>query len=179
MKKVLTLSLLFLSVSAFSFSQEVGYKTTDIGAEYGHYTGGNVFNLHVAFNSKLHHSFIIRAGYNAVSEQQSTFLKNESGGGITAGLGYRYFFSYRPHRFFLGVRADYRKFDVDWYDVNSSGNYKLNNYFIGGEAGYKLLINDQIFITPTIGLGVITGIDGGPVRTGFSALPGISAGVQF
>jgi hypothetical protein len=179
MKKAIILSGLFLSICTVSFSQEVGYNTTDIGAEFAHYTGGNVFNLHVAFNAKLHHSIILRAGYNAVNEQQSTALKNEEGGGITAGLGYRYFFSYRPHRFFLGVRADYRNFDVKWSDVNMGGKYKINNYFFGAETGYKILINDQIFITPTVSAGFITGKEGGPVRTGFSVLPGISIGAQF
>jgi Protein of unknown function (DUF3575) len=177
-KAIFFLSVLFC-LQFSSYSQEVGYNTTDIGAEFGHSTGDNVFNLHVAFNSKLHHSFIVRIGYNSVTEEQSAVLKNEKGGGVIAGLGYRYFFAYRPHFFFLGARVDYRNLNVEWSDTNSGGKYKLSNYFIGAETGFKFLINDQVFITPTVGLGIISGKEEGLVQTGFTVLPGISAGVQF
>ena len=183
MKKAIIAIITLMLFSNHSFSQEVGYNTKDFGAEYNYYKGGNIFNFHVAFNSKLHHSIIIRAGYNAVNEQHTSSLTNEKGGGLSAGLGYRYFFGYRPHRFFIGAKFDYWNLDISWSDTYAGGRYEASSIFSGTEIGYKLLINDRFFITPSVGIGVVSAIGSNTnpntTRTGFTALPGISIGVQF
>jgi len=183
MKKAIITIITLILFSNRSFSQEVGYNTKDFGAEYNYYTGGNIFNFHVAFNSKLHHSIIIRAGYNSVNEQHSSSFTIEKGGGLSAGLGYRYFFAYRPHLFFIGAKLDYWNLDISWNETYSGGRYKASSIFTGAETGYKILINDRFFITPSVGLGVVNAIGSNTnknsTRTGFTVLPGISTGVQF
>ena len=183
MKKAIIAILTLTLLSNHSFSQEVGYNTKDFGAEYNYYKGGNIFNFHVAFNSKLHHSIIVRVGYNAVNEEHTSIYTNEKGGGLSAGLGYRYFFAYRPHLFFIGAKFDYFNLDISWSGTNSGGRYKASSIFSGTEIGYKFLINDRFFITPSVGIGVLSAIGSNTLssstRTGFTALPGISTGIQF
>jgi hypothetical protein len=183
MKKAIITIITLILYSNHSFSQEVGYNTKDFGAEYNYYTGGNIFNFHIAFNSKLHHSIIVRVGYNAVNEQHTSIFTNEKGGGLSAGLGYRYFFAYRPHLFFIGAKLDYWNLNISWYDTYSGGRYKASTVFTGAETGYKFLINDRFFITPSVGLGAQIAIGGktapNSTPTGFTVLPGISTGVQF
>jgi len=183
MKKAIITIITLTLFSNHSFSQEVGYNTKEFGAEYNYYTGGNILNFHIAFNSKLHHSIIVRVGYNAVNEQHTSSFTNEEGGGLSAGLGYRYFFAYRSHLFFIGAKFDYWNLDISWNDTYSGGRYKVSSVFTGAETGYKFLINDRFFITPSVGLGVVNAIGSNTnknsTRTGFTVLPGISTGVQF
>jgi hypothetical protein len=181
MKKAAISITLFVSAIFFSQAQEVGYTTTDFGAEFSNYPGGNMFNFHLAFNAKLHHSIVLRAGYNAVNEKHSVALTNEKGGGFAGGLGYRYYFAYKPHQFFIGARADYWNFNISWSGTNSGGRYKASSIFAGAETGYMLLLNDRFFITPAVSLGMVSvsNSSAGPTRSGFTVLPGFSAGVKF
>ena len=181
MKKTI---IAFISIFLFSFqsnSQEVGYNTADIGAEYNYYKGGSMYNLHVAFNSKLHHSFIIRAGYNSVNNKYADNYNNEKGGGFTAGLGYRYYVLYRPHGFFIGAKADYWKMDLDWTNSLFIGKSETSFFVPAAETGYMLLANDLLFITPTISLGTRINLksDVDPVKAGLIFQAGISAGIKF
>jgi hypothetical protein len=186
MKKAIIVLSVLLFHSFYLFSQQevaVGYSTTDLGGEYNYYSGGNIFSFHLAFNAKLHHSFILRAGYNAVNEKHTDQLSNEEGGGFTGGIGYRYYILPRPHRFFLGIRADYSKLNINWSNPPFSfGKYKTSNILVAAEAGYMLLINDLIFITPSVSAGSFfasKSLSSGHTKDGFAFLAGISAGVKF
>jgi hypothetical protein len=55
---------LFFSCISFIASHaqmEVGYNTTDVGAEFQWYKDGKFIGLHLATNAKLHHSFMPRS----------------------------------------------------------------------------------------------------------------------
>ena len=181
MKKTI---LSFFTSSFFVFhlsAQEVGYNTTDIGAEFNNYAGGNIFNLHVAFNSKLHHSFIIRAGYQSVNEKYNSTLLNENGGGLMCGLGYRYYFTYKPTRLFMGVKFDYWKLDIDWNNTGTNGNINGSSIVPAIEAGYMFNFNDRFFLTPAITAGTIANSTNASaqMKNGFLFTAGLSAGVKF
>ena len=86
---------------------EVGYNTTDIGAEFQWYKDGKFIGLHLATNAKLHHSFHAsdRLLYGRRSYGQiSIIIKIMAGWELD--LGYRYYTRLRPHGFFIGAKAD-------------------------------------------------------------------------
>ncbi len=148
MKKLtlIALSSLFFAFSAYS-QEDFGYKTFDIGLEYKWAQKSPGINLQMAFNSKLHHSFLISIGFkNAYNPIEGTH-DNEKGRGWGGSLGYRYYFSVVPKGFFLGVRCDLWSMRM-YHTANASG--PSSNVLIAqpsGEIGYTILINDQLFIT--------------------------------
>jgi hypothetical protein len=173
-----TVFILFTSAQA----QEVGYNTTDIGAEYQNYSEGNIIKLHVAFNSKLHHSFHFSVGYNSMSNDElPAGIKNYSGG-IAAGLGYRYYFAYRPLGIFIGARFDFLTRKTE---ITTASPEKINASRIipAAEIGYMFLINDMFFITPSVSLGASVRTDSKYqsdfLDEGFVFLPGVSIGFKF
>ena len=181
MKKAIILLAVF-ACSSHSFSQQdVGYNTTDVGAEVNHYSGGNIFNLHLAFNSKIHSSFVIRAGYNMVNESYSDSYQKENGGGFIAGLGYRYYFRYKPHGFFIGARADVWNMDIDWTKNLLTGNTKSTFFVPAFETGYMLVANDWFFFTPSISIGTKINVKSGTesLKDGLLISYGFSAGFKI
>lgn len=181
MRKLIVSIICFFILSFQSYSQEVGYNTTDIGAEFNHYSGGNIYNLQLAFNSKLHHSFLIRVGYNSVNGSYSDKYENEKGGGFVAGIGYRYYVLYRPRGFYIGPKVDYWKMNIDWTYNFSIGNSKTVLLVPAVETGYMLLVNDLFFITPAVSLGTRVNLKSAvnPLKDGLVIQFGISAGVKF
>ncbi len=181
MKKSIVTLIAFFIISFQSYSQEVGYKTTDIGVEYQYYTGGGIYKLHLAFNSKLHHSFLLSAGYNSINSTYSDKHENEKGGGFVAGIGYRYYVLYRPHGFFIGAKADYWKMSMDWTNALFIGNTETSFFVPALETGYMLLVNDILFITPTVSVGTRINLKSevNPVKDGGIVQIGISAGIKF
>jgi hypothetical protein len=173
-----TVFILFISVQA----QEVGYNTTDIGAEYQNYSEGNIIKLHVAFNSKLHHSFYFSVGYNSLSNDNLPLGVKKYYGGIAAGLGYRYYFAYRPHQFFVGARVDFLSRKWELYTVEPE-KFPASRIIPAAEIGYMFLINDMFFITPSVSFGASiktnTKYDNDFLDEGFVFLPGISLGFKF
>ena len=181
MKKAIIL-LAVLACSFPSFSQEeVGYNTTDVGAEFNHYSGGNIYGVHLAFNAKLHSSFIIRAGYNIVNENYSGNYQNEKGGGIAAGIGYRYYLRYKPSGFFIGARADIWNMDIDWTKNLLTGNTKSTFFIPAFETGYMLVANDWFFFTPSISVGSRFNVKSGTesIKDGLLVSYGFSAGFKI
>jgi hypothetical protein len=181
MRKLIVSIVCLFILSFHSYSQEVGYSTTDIGAEFNHYSGGNIYNFQLAFNSKLHHSFLIRAGYNSVNGNYSDKYENEKGGGFVAGMGYRYYVLYRPRGFFIGAKADYWKMSIDWTNALLIGNTETSFFVPAIETGYMLLVNDILFITPTVSVGTRVNLKSAinPLKDGLVVQVGISAGVKF
>jgi hypothetical protein len=98
-KATTTFFLVFLFI--FSHAQmEVGYNTTDVGAEFQWYKDGKFIGLHLASNAKLHHSFHATIGYYMAGDPSAAFYYNLNNGGLGAGLGYRYYILLKPHGFF-------------------------------------------------------------------------------
>jgi len=181
MKKI-TFPIIFLFLFYVSNSQvEVGFTTTDIGAEYQWYPSGNITGLHLAFNSKLHSSFLVRVGYNKANRKDNGEKDNEKGGGWGGSLGYRYYFKPYPYKLFLGLRSDIWRLKIDWEQGAQTGSTKTWTLQPAFEIGYTFVINDQAFITPVISNGVEINIktEGDKVGQGFITLFGISTGFRL
>jgi len=182
MKKTIIVILALFACTFHSFSQEeVGYNTTDVGAEFNHYSGGNIYSLHLAFNAKIHSSFIIRVGYNAVNENYSDNYQNEKGGGIAGGIGYRYYLSYKPHRFFIGARAEIWNMNVDWTKSLIAGNTKSTFLTPAVETGYMFVVRDWFYFTPSVSVGSRINLksDVGSLKDGLVVFYGLSAGFKI
>jgi hypothetical protein len=196
MKKQLNLAILTFLFCSCSYAQDMGFRTTDIGAEYQWYPRGSIFNLHVAFNAKLNHSIQLRLGYNHVpaygvtrkSQNDPNYLvyQTEQGKGWGGGLGYRYYFKPFPYKFFIGVRADIWVMRID-LDLGPNGPYVYttgNTVIVQPalEAGYTFVINDVLYITPYATAGFQTAFDQSSsvqYGNGFVPTAGISAGFRF
>ena len=182
MKKTIIVLFVLFVCSFHSFSQEeVGYNTTDVGAEFNHYSGGNIYNLHLAFNAKLHSSILIRIGYNSVNENYSDDYQNEKGGGVTGGIGYRYYFRLKPYGFFVGARAEVWNLDIDWSKSLVTGNTKSTFFTPAFETGYMLVARDWFFFTPSVSAGTRINIksDAGSLKDGLVVFYGFSAGFKI
>ncbi|MGC4037458.1 MAG: hypothetical protein QM764_15965 [Chitinophagaceae bacterium] len=183
MLKRLSLMVLLIAGGYVLKAQEIGYTTTDFGAEAAWQSSGGVTGMvHLAFNAAIHSGFQIRAGYNVVNrESWGNGHASEKGGGSGAGIGYRYYFPFRPHQFFLGLRADVWRLNLDWKDASSFGTTKTLTIHPAAEMGYMFLVNDMVFITPAVSAGYLSNIstDGEPVGEGFVFTAGMSVGVKF
>ena len=181
MKKFLAAALMIF-IFKFSNSQvEVGFNTTDIGAEFQWYPSGTITGLHLAFNSKLHNSFVIRGGYNKIDRKDNGEKQNEKGSAWGGSLGYRYYFKPYPYKLFLGVRTDLWRMNIDWTEGPNYGLTKTWTIQPTFEIGYTFIINDQAFITPVISNGAEINIktEGDKVGQGFITMIGISAGFRL
>ena len=153
MKKVSTLFLLLFILNA-SHGQDVGYNTTDVGAEFQWYEDGSFIGLHLATNAKLHHSFHATVGYYMAGDPTAPFYNNVNNGGLGVGLGYRYYTGLRPHRFFIGAKADLFTYKVGLKTQTLNIESRTSMIFIPSlQTGYMILINDMFFITPTASIG--------------------------
>ena len=152
-KATTTFFLVFLFV--FSHAQmEVGYNTKDVGAEFQWYEDGSFIGLHLATNAKLHHSFHATVGYYMAGDPTSSFYYNINNGGLGVGLGYRYYTGLRPHRFFIGAKADLFTYKVGLKTQTLNIESRTSMIIIPSlQTGYMILINDMFFITPTASIG--------------------------
>lgn len=182
MKRITSFLFCYFFISAI-YSQDIGYRTVDIGGEYQWHKAGNIIGLHLALNAKIYHGIQVRVGYLNADHEQSGNHKEEKGSGWGGGLGYRYYFKPIPHKFFLGLRTDIWRKKIDWIDINSvaTGTSKTWEIIPSLETGYLILINDQGFITPTLSAGYEVNIktEGAETKRGFLLLAGISAGFRF
>ena len=183
MKNLTSLTIIiFLSITAAS-SQDFGYRTTDAGGEFQWYPDGSILNLQLAFNARVHHSFVIRGGYNKARLKRTSAHDEEEGSGWGGSLGYRYYLSALPKKFFLGLKADLSKMTVHWSIPVTESDTKLTLLQPAFEMGYTFLVNDMFFITPhfTAGYQVKLNSKGESVAYGEGFMPkaGISAGWRF
>jgi long-subunit fatty acid transport protein len=151
MKKVTTLFFLAFLFNTSHAQMEVGYNTTDVGAEFQWYKDGKFIGLHLATNAKLHHSFHATIGYYMAGDPTASFYYNQNSGGLGVGLGYRYYVDLRPHGFFIGAKADLFTYKVMLDTQTPEGPYTSMIFIPSVQTGYMILINDMFFITPTIG----------------------------
>ena len=183
MKKTVASFILFLFIAFAAEAQDFGYTTTDAGLEYQWNPDGATVNLQFAFNSKIHNSFLIRAGYNKVPLKSSSLHTGEEGNGWGGSLGYRYYFNVVPRRFYIGSRMDLWSMNIHYSTTVKEGSSKLTILQPGMEAGFTLLINEVLFITPYINAGkqitLNTRGDNVDYGQGFIPSAGISAGFRF
>src|SRR5688500_14547761 len=106
MKKHTLLTLCFFLSVIITRSQDIGYRTVDAGGEFQWYSEGVILNFQLAFNSKIHHSFLVRLGYNNSRPQQTETHNSEDGSGWGGGIGYRYYPRLIPFMFFIGAGAN-------------------------------------------------------------------------
>ena len=182
MKKLTSLPLLLL-ITLSVHSQDIGFRTTDVGGEFQWYPDGKIYNLHLAFNAKLNHSFQVRAGYNHINTKVYTD-HTEKGSGWGGGLGYRYYFKPFPYQFFIGLRADIWNMTINWSTpLTEIVGIKRLIFYPAAETGYTFIINDQCFITICGSLGTQTVFkkEGQKVNYGggFTSQAGISAGFRL
>lgn len=160
---------------------EVGYNTTDIGAEFQYYKDGKFIGLHLATNAKLHHSFNATIGYYMAGDPTASFYYNQNTGGLGFGLGYRYYVNLRPHGFFIGAKADLFTNKIMLNTQTSEGPYTSSILIPSLQTGYMILINDIFFITPTVSVGYKTNLQDkmSADEKKAVALLGISCGFKF
>jgi hypothetical protein len=159
MKKATILFLLLFLFNASRGQMEVGYNTTDIGAEFQWYKDGKFIGLHLAMNAKLHSSFHGTIGYYIAGDPTATFYYNQNKGGLGLGLGYRYYIDLRPHNFFIGAKANLFTNKIMLNTQSPEGPYTSKIFIPSLETGYMLLINDMFFITPTVAVGYKTNLE--------------------
>ncbi|HVZ57902.1 MAG TPA: outer membrane beta-barrel protein [Chitinophagaceae bacterium] len=181
MVKKTGLAFLSLFLCLAATCQQIGYTTTDVGAELQGYPSGTQGTLHMALNAALHHSLQIRLGYETATRTSDIPHDREKARGAGLGLGYRYYFTYRPHGLFLGARTDLYRLKTDWTSGSLTGTSKTWTLQPAAELGYMFLINDQVFITPSVAAGYGTNLQTTGDRTweGFLPMAGVSAGIKF
>jgi hypothetical protein len=162
-------------------SQDMGYKTIDVGAEFQDYYRGNMTCLHLAYNFPIHSGIQFRVGYNKSNWKGAGLHDNEEGQGPVFSLGYRYYTLVRPHGFFFGAHLDFSRLTIDWREGAITGTSKISALQPTIELGYMFLINDMVFITPSVGTGIQTNLktEGQKVGDGSVFTTGISAGWKF
>jgi len=178
MKKTTTIFFIVFLFNTSHAQMEVGYNTTDIGAEFQWYKDGKFIGLHLATNAKLHHSFHATIGYYMAGDPTASFYSNVNNGGPGVGLGYRYYILLKPHGFFIGAKADLftHKVGLETLMITTS------MIFIPSlQTGYMILINDMFFITPTASVGYKTNLQSDMSLDEKKAvgLFGISLGAKF
>jgi len=178
MKKTTTIFFIVFLFNTSHAQMEVGYNTTDIGAEFQWYKDGKFIGLHLATNAKLHHSFHATIGYYMAGDPTASFYSNVNNGGLGVELGYRYYILLKPHGFFIGAKADLftHKVGLETFMITTS------MIFIPSlQTGYMILINDMFFITPTASVGYKTNLQSDMSLDEKKAvgLFGISCGFKF
>ena len=177
------MAIAILSLHATARSQDAGYRTTDVGASYQYSPEFNTYSLHLAFNAEEYHSLILKGQYANASARKTDSHDRESGSGWGAYLGYRYHFSVIPKRAFLGVGVGIQSMKINWSGTLLEGRTQLLLLQPTLEAGYTLVINDYMFITPSASGILLTRLNskGAEVDfgSGFAPAAGISIGWRF
>ena len=181
MKKATILFLLILFLHCAKSQEEPGYNTNDIGGEFQWHPSGKLTSLQFAFNAIMHHSVIVRLGYNKIDRDDNSEKGIEKGSGWGGSIGYRYYFRLLPHKFFVGARAGLWRNKIDWAQGEETGETMTWTIQPAFEIGYTFIIKDWAFITPSISSGVDINLktEGEKVHQGFITLIGVSAGFRI
>lgn len=166
-------------------AQDLGYRTTDIGAEFQKYPHGSFYRLQAAFNGKRNHSLNLKFGYNRIPAY-NTGTHTESGQGWGGGIGYRYYFNPASKKFFVGGGIDTWIMKMDFEDNCPCGPavYLKTSYILQPqvETGYTFLINELFYLTPYISGQFQIGVRSSKlVDYGRKFVPaaGMNAGIRF
>jgi hypothetical protein len=183
MKKTILIGLFCLCFSFIINAQyDFGYRTFDAGLEYKWVNNSPSINIQAAYNSKLHHSFLLFAGYKTAYKEVSESHNHEKGNGLGGALGYRYYITVLPKGFFLGTRAELWSFNMYHTASEATTKDKLLIFQPNAEAGYTILINDIFYITSFLSAGKqMTLSSGSTYQYGNDFVPsfGINAGWRF
>ena len=183
MKKYTLIALTIICFSLNSHSQDMGYTSFDIGLEYKWADNSPAYGLQAAFNAKIHHSLVVGVGVKTAYLPIKGTHNNEKGRGWGVALGYRYYFSAIPKRFFIGARADV--WNMNMYRTANllAENTKVLILQPNVEAGHTFLVNDQFFFTLYVAAGqqitVSSPGDKFNYGNGFVPSAGFSAGWRF
>lgn len=179
----LFLAFAIISVQLSVRAQEAGFRTTDVGATYQYSPDFNTYSLHLAFNAEEYHSFILKGNYARFGSRKTSNHTSESGSGWGGYLGYRYHFSVIPKRTFIGLGAGIQSMKVNWSTTLLEGRTNLLLLQPTLEAGYTLVINDYMYITPSVSGMLLTQLSskGADVDFGGGFVPAasISMGWRF
>jgi hypothetical protein len=183
MKKPFLIVLALLCYSFAAYSQDLGYNTIDVGMEYKWSSNSPNINLQLALNAKIHHSFLISAGYKSAYKPIPNTHNNEKGRGWGGSLGYRYYFGVVPKRVFLGIRGEVWSFGMYRTANETAENVQVMIFQPHIEAGYTAVINDIFYITPLVSYSkqITVSSDGDTFLYGNGYVPsvGISMGWRF
>ena len=182
MKRII-FALSLIAISFIGAAQEAGYRTTDVGGSFQYSPDFNTYSLQLAFNAEEYHSFILKGNFARAGSRKTSNHTSESGSGWGAYLGYRYHFSVIPKRAFLGLGVGIQSMKMNWSLLLLEGTTNLTLLQPTIEAGYTLLINDYMYITPSVS-GILqtklsskgADVDFG---SGFAPAAGISIGWRF
>ena len=181
--KSICIALSAILISLTTTAQDAGYRTTDVGASFQYSPDFNTYSLHLAFNSEEYHSFILRGNYARSGSRKTDTHTSESGSGWGGYLGYRYHFSVIPKRAFLGLGLGIQSMKIDWSTTLLEGTTNLMILQPTIEAGYTLVINDYMYITPSVSGIIQTKLNSKGANVdfgkGFAPAAGISIGWRF
>jgi hypothetical protein len=182
MKKFLLIALVSVCLNKYAQSQDYGYRTTDIGAEYQWTENSPALNLQFALNATTHHSFVGSVGIKTAFQPIEGSHDNEKGKGWGGSVGYRYYFSVLPKGFYVGARAHFWSLNMYHTADNLSPKTSVTIAQPSGEIGYTSVINDLFFITTYISAGqkvTVSGEQTFAYGKGFVASAGIAMGWRF
>lgn len=174
----------FLIILSSSNAQDgyvdIGYTTTDVGVDFKTFSDGSFVGLHLGFGAKLHHALHGSIGYYMAKNNTPSYYSNKTKGGLGVNIGYRYYTKPRPDGFFIGIDAS---LFTNKATLNSQvpETYTSLKFIPSLQTGFMILINDQIFITPSVSVGYNTNLENKLNVNGGKAVavPGISAGVKL
>lgn len=164
-------------------AQDLGYNTKDIGLEYVWVKDSPGINLQLAFNAKIHHSFITSIGYKQAWKHIPNTNNNEKGKGFGGSLGYRYYFKIIPKGIYIGARAHVWSLSMYKTADNTAGNTNLTVAQPSAELGYTAVINDMAFISFYYSAGTQVQLSAEDKTYGYGkgsvSAFGISGGIRF
>ena len=138
----------------------------------------NVLGKHVNWNFRIAYNDIDRKDFSSLND-------TETGGGLGASLGYRYFFGKRKG-IFVGARADIWGLTIDWTDENNpvamqSGVTNVTVFQPTVEVGYQFFIKKHWTVAPTFTNGYLINVKttGDKVMDGFTSLIGVNVGYKL
>lgn len=183
MKKYLLIALTIICFSSSSHSQDMGYKSFDVGLEYKWEENSPSYNIQAAINAPIHHSLVVGVGFKTAYRFIKNSHNHEKGRGWGVALGYRYYFAAIPKRFYIGARADIWMMNM-YHTANlATENTKVMILQPNIEAGHTFVVNDQFFFTLFIAAGqqitVSSPGDKFNYGNGFVPTAGFSAGWRF
>ncbi len=183
MKKYTLVAFLCISLSFPGLAQDnMGYRTFDMGGEYQWSKLSQSTNLQVAFNAETHHSIVLSAGFKTVYRHIDGTHNNERGKGLGGSLGYRYYFSVLPQRFFLGARCDLWSMTM-YRTADPTISIRMSILQPKLELGYTFIINDKVFITPYLAYSKLishnTSEDKYVYGNGYEPIIALSGGLRF
>lgn len=153
------------------------------GVSFQAYPAGIIGNAVYTFPSATNHALSLYAGFNATDRRDWGKHDDETGSGVGAGLGWRYFFKGAPAGFFTGARADLWFLQIDWVrDPRETGVTDITVLQPTAQLGYAFapVYSPWLFdLSVSLGAEINVQTDGEPVGEGAILLVGVGVGYRF